>query len=54
MTKIRLESTEGVLVKEGLIPEFVVPPQVIFWGIRTFMKYNEDTYREVFAFTLLP
>lgn len=54
MIKIRLELNDGSLVKEGLIPKFADPPQVIFWGIRTFMKYNEDTYREVFAFTLLP
>jgi hypothetical protein len=64
MRKVRLETSDGRAVTEGLIPPFLAPPgavrgepDVIFWGERVFtFALNSEAhavYREAFAVALV-
>lgn len=58
--KIRLMGTDDKLVADHNIMPFVTLPQVIFWGLRTFVLYSSvhidhgwiPLYRETFGFVI--
>lgn len=58
--KVKLETSEGNFVHEGVLPPFNPAPEVVFWGIRVFKQHAIEKrpdgytiYREVFAVALV-
>lgn len=50
--KIQLQTDNGDVVAEAVIPEFTPIPAVIHWGVRTFRHATGTIYRECFAYSL--
>lgn len=45
MIQIKLETRDGGLVKECLIPSFNPPPEAIAFGARTFIRNDKKSMR---------
>jgi hypothetical protein len=58
MQPIILRTATGELVREATMPPFKIPPDVVFWGARTFKRGPADqrgriAYYETFAYALV-
>jgi hypothetical protein len=52
---VDLHSRDGsALVATVKVPVFTEPPAVISWGIRVFLRQEDDSYRECFHYAAPP
>lgn len=49
MVTVTLRTRRGELVERVQIPNFTPPPEVITWGLRTFIRQSDGDYREAMA-----
>ncbi len=55
MVEVILYTAEGEVAATVLVPRFVVPVEVINWGMRTFVRLREDgRYFEAMTYRVPP
>jgi hypothetical protein len=47
--KIKLFTRDGGFVRDGEIPPFLIPPEVITWGSRSFVFSEDPQYTDAGA-----
>lgn len=51
--RVKLLTRDGGFVKEFEIPPFMIPPEILVWGSRSFVLQPSGEYREGMAYYCL-